>query len=567
VPTLHYANKNIDQLMKKQIIIITATIVSLLTITSCKKSFLDEKVESNFTSATLRDSLSFEAAIVGIQSQYGLWHSMIQVAAGGGQGWLTVWHVGTDVAFIKSKTDGESWSFPYINYEKLSSTDPAALFTWRWAYNLINNCNVVISQVDNASMGQANKNSIKAEAMFYRAYAYNTLATLFGKVPIIPTPLTGPKTDFVRAPLAEVNNLIISDLTFAKANLPSIGNVKTNGAGKMYSRPNRAMPSQLLAEVYLRTGDNAKAEQEAEAVINSGDFSLITSRYGIRSGQPGDPFSDMFIYGNQRRSQGNREAIWVHEVENTSSVTGGTGPTSSTILPEYIIGASQYRRVWVSAYFRQTGMLLADSLGGRGIARQALTYWVLNNLYGPNDMRNSQYNIRRRFWYNDPAKPATYGKEIIPTTPGLDTFAVIVPYTTKWNNFDPNNTVGQASIKDIIVMRLGETYLLKAEAQFKQGNLAGAATTLNILRARANASPITAADVTMDFILDERARELLAEENRRMTLMRTGTLVQRVQGRGINITNISSTNLLLPIPLNEIQLNKDAVLEQNPGYN
>jgi hypothetical protein len=121
-------------------------------------------------------------------------------------------------------------------------------------------------------------------------------------------------------------------------------------------------------------------------------------------------------------------------------------------------------------------------------------------------------------------------------------------------------------IKDIIVMRLGETYLLKAEAQFKQSNTGGAATTINIIRARAGAAPITAADVTMDFILDERVRELVAEENRRMTLIRTGTLVTRVVGRGQKITNIAAKHLLLPIPKSEIDLNKDALLEQNPGY-
>src|SRR5665213_3518580 len=115
-------------------------------------------------------------------------------------------------------------------------------------------------------------------------------------------------------------------------------------------------------------------------------------------------------------------------------------------------------------------------------------------------------------------------------------------------------------------MRLGETYLLRAEAQFKQGKLSDAATSLNIVRARANAAPITASDVTMDFILDERARELVAEENRRMTLMRTGTLVTRVVNRGEGITGLTEKNLLLPIPLSEIQINKDAVLEQNPGY-
>jgi hypothetical protein len=159
-----------------------------------------------------------------------------------------------------------------------------------------------------------------------------------------------------------------------------------------------------------------------------------------------------------------------------------------------------------------------------------------------------------------------YGQQVNPNAAGVDTNRLIVPQITKWNQYDPNDAFGFAMIKDIIVMRLGETYLLKAEAQFKQGNTGGAASTLNILRARAGAAAISSSDVTIDFILDERARELIGEENRRMTLMRTGTLVNRVAGRGLKITGIASKHLLLPIPLSEIQLNKDAVLEQNPGY-
>ena len=126
---------------------------------------------------------------------------------------------------------------------------------------------------------------------------------------------------------------------------------------------------------------------------------------------------------------------------------------------------------------------------------------------------------------------------------------------------------GFAMIKDIIVMRLGETYLLLAEAQFKQGKLNEAATTLTTLRARSNASAVTSGQVTLDFILDERARELVGEENRRLTLMRTGKLVERATAlNGDKITGLASKHLLLPIPQSEINLNKDVKLEQNKDY-
>lgn len=546
--------------MKKYLII---SIVFFAVLTSCKKTFLDEKVYSSFTPEALSDSLSYEAAITGIQSQYALWHTL-GFDNVNSQGFLCAWQMGTDVAYNKAPADLDPFAVPYTNYENLTSTDPAVLFAWKWAYNLINNCNVVITTVDNAPMGQANKNSLKAEASYFRAVAYNTLATLFGRVPVVTVPLTGPKTDFVRAPLTDVNNLIIADLTFAKTNLPGINNVKLFQAKRLFARPNKSMASQLLAETYLRTNQNNLAEAECDAVINSGDFNLTTARYGARASQPGDAFSDMFIYGNQRKSQGNREAIWVVEIENPNTVIGGAGMVTSVVFPGHQFAAPQHRRVWGNRYHQQSGMLLCDSLGGRGISRMALTYFALNN-YGANDMRNSQYNIKRTYYYNNPAS-ALFGQQVNPNAAGVDTNRFIVPQTTKWNQFDPNDAFGFPMIKDIIVMRLGETYLLKAEAQLKQSNTGGAAATLNILRARAGAAAISSSDVTMDFILDERARELIAEENRRMTLMRTGTLVNRVVGRGLKITGLSAKHLLLPIPKSEIDLNKDAVLEQNTGY-
>jgi hypothetical protein len=155
---------------------------------------------------------------------------------------------------------------------------------------------------------------------------------------------------------------------------------------------------------------------------------------------------------------------------------------------------------------------------------------------------------------------------------GSDTIFRICPCIMKYGQFNPLDEFGYDMIKDLILMRYGETYLLLAEAQFKQGNLTGAAASINVIRGRANATPITSANVTMDFILDERARELIGEENRRMTLMRTGTLVDRAtrlntepNSRNL-LNNLTAKNLLMPIPQAEIDLNKDAKLEQNPGY-
>ena len=155
---------------------------------------------------------------------------------------------------------------------------------------------------------------------------------------------------------------------------------------------------------------------------------------------------------------------------------------------------------------------------------------------------------------------------------------------TKWGGYDATDDFGYALVKDWPMMRLGETYLLRAEARMRQGNAQGAADDINVLRDRAfkeyrllapDAGKVAASEIDIDFILDERVRELISEENRRMTLVRTNKLADRIKLNGDVepyapsnkvITGFQNYNSLLPIPLTEIQLNKDAELTQNPGY-
>jgi hypothetical protein len=541
--------------MKKYLKIFIPLTILGASVTSCNKSFLDENPPSSYTPGSITDSLGFRAALVGIYNNYS---NLLTYS--NSQGWLSVWQVGTDVANATNNQEGIE--IPFYNYGQLTSTSGAVSVMWSKQYVLINLANTIIAAVESEAVkgvSEAGKKAISAEAKFFRAQAYNTLVTLYGDVPLVTAPVTGPKTDYTRTPVAQVDKLIEEDLLFAGTYLPDVPAV---GAAPT-SRANKYMAMQLLAEAYLRMGKNAEAEAQAQAIINSGKFSLITSRFGTHASSPGDYYNDQFWYGSQRRKQGNSETIWTLEQENPTVLVGGNTDNS------------QHRRVWGAAYHNINGMLIADSLGGRALGRLRLSNWVLYNLYEEGDIRNSEWNIRRRYYYNDPSKP-TYGKPV-PFT-GPDTLYFLAPHTTKWYQFDPKDEFGYAMIKDFILMRLGETYLLLAEAQFKQGKLQQAADAINVLRQRAFGAnypakgKVDASQITLDFILDERARELIGEENRRMTLMRTKTLVERATRLNSGdaqrpITGLSNTNLLLPIPLTEIQLNKDAVLEQNPGYN
>lgn len=555
--------------MKKYIIALVFAVMGGSVITSCSDSFLKEHVQAALDpAATMVSPAGFDAFVVGLHKQYYTFHTKDDT-----QGWLSVWQAGTDIAWVPLP-QAQGIEKPYYNYELLSSTDAAASFAWTWAYKLIKNANIIIDRAEDPAMTTMTleqRAPYAAEAHFFRGLAYEFLVTAFGDVPVITQPQTTPKTDFDRTPVSEVNKLIEDDLTFAIANLPDPDKVVTSG------RICDAAARQLLAQAYLRMGRAADAEAQCQAIIASNKFKLITVRYGKTLSSPGDPFSDMFRVGNMRRTQGNTEGIWIFEVDNAQFDLLGANT-----------GSPQQRRVWGGGYYAIPGMALADSLGGRGISRLRLNNWVLYGLYPAGDMRNSSNNIKRKFWYNDvayngsdPAHPNLFGQPATPKPSGqrplyADTMYVMHPYTLKWGQFDIRDTFGYGMWKDLPLMRLGETYLLLAEAQFKQGRPGDAATSINMLRTRAHAPQVVAGDITLDFILDERVRELVGEENRRLTLMRTGTLLDRVALHNppvsgnpvsINITNLTPQKAqFLPIPQSEINLNKDAVLQQNPGY-
>jgi len=149
---------------------------------------------------------------------------------------------------------------------------------------------------------------------------------------------------------------------------------------------------------------------------------------------------------------------------------------------------------------------------------------------------------------------------------------VIFPSLNKWiDNTRPNrqHTQGQ---RDFILMRLADAYLIRAEANLKQGNAAQAAEDLNIVRKRGawegqeDAMEITAADVDIDFILDERARELVGEGHRWFDLVRTNKLIERVKAHNLDaMNNIQPYHVLRPIPLDQIDRTEGGY-PQNSGY-
>lgn len=528
----------------------------VLTLGSCEKDLLVEKPLDIITPDNLYvNKAGFESGL------YGIYNLIRQERAGtdGGNNNLTLVpaFVGVDNGFGMFVGGG--------SYEQLFNefgilvipTNGSIRQTWEYMYKVVNAANTVIGRAENPAINwtPAEKNQIVGEARLMRAWAYRHLTFLWGDVPLNLVESTGAtiRTDFDRTPVAEVRRQMEADLLFAEANMAEVA---ANAA-----RMPRAVATHYLAELYLTTGENQKAKDKAQSLVQNPLYKLITARYGVRANQPGTPFTDMFLDGNSNRREGNTEAIWV--LQNEYQSLGG----DNNIMRRWWV--NRYETISVSG--KRPIAVTADN-GGRGLGRFGITRFGLN-LYGPTDDRGSYHTIRQFWIMNNPASLPT-GAKLGDTVRTTRTVAETLnnpnwPSTRKWDWAPtiPEDVQNGTGYNDQIYLRLGETYLLLAEAQFKLGDLAGAATTINALRARAQATPITAASVTLDFILDERSRELITEEHRRYTLLRTDKWAERTtKYNAITKNKITDRDKLLPIPQSVIDANISKPMPQNPGY-
>lgn len=478
----------------------------------------------------------------------------------------------------------------HTNY--LVPTNSDVLLHWRSWYKIVSNANTIITRVSNSSLTDEEKILVAAEAKFFRAFAYRFLVYLWGGVPLVTEEITAPKTDFARASKTEVLEQIISDATEAANNLPPINQV-TDG------KVSNLVAQQLLAETYIALERYDEAIAAASAVIDDPNTDLMQNRFGsmaaqnpqdelLKFTQPGDVYWDLFRVGNQNRSSGNREALWViqYELDIPGGVLASAGGYAHMHTLERVAGPAS----WLTLRDPDgeegvIGVPMSDyNTGGAGVSLMMNTDFFLYDLWESdwdNDIRNAPHNIVRDLVYTNPAS-TWYGKSAVEnpgstlieqpwrwyphpskvTTPGQHPDGV---YEDKGLG-TIKNTAG-ALYRDRYMMRLAETYLLRAEAYLGKGDQQGAADNINEVRRRAEATPVEPGDVTLDYILDERARELVYEEHRRITLHRTGKLVERVRKyNAVNQDEIQDFHQLWPIPYSEIEANKDALLEQNPGY-
>lgn len=526
----------------------------VLVLAGCSKSLLEEDSPSIITADNLLvNKAGFDAAINGLYdearrfqsgSTYGSANALISLSA----------VIGVDNAYANYRSPTED---PFNNW-KADNNAAVDLYSqeWAWLYETINAANTIIDRSENPDIDwtDAQKNVILAEARCIRAWCYRHLTFLWGDVPLTLHESDGSNiiTDWERTPVAEVRNVMEEDWLFAEQYLPETST--SNG------RLIKGVAQHYLAELYLATNQPDKARTEALKVTQNTNYKLVTARYGVNATGGGSVFTDMFLPGNSNRSEGNTEALWIFQ--NELNVIGGEG---NSIM----------RRYWVNRYYSlrvggKNPIAVAEENGGRGIGRLSPTRFALD-LYPAGDDRGSEYSWRFYWIINNPAGiPAGYhlGDTIFLTRNANEKLSnPDWPNTTKWDYVNPADVNGDRQYNDLIYLRAADTYLLLAEAEMKLNNPQGAADAINALRARAHAPLIDASAINLNFILDERSRELFSEEERRYTLRRTGTWFDRTKlYNKIAGPNVALRDTLLPIPQDVIDANITSPMRQNDGY-
>lgn len=507
----------------------------------------------------------------------------LQTAVNAGYSYLRTFY-GTElggnlsVAGTDEFTAGADADRDYNTYSSnLSPTKGNLATVWSNCYIAINTCNAVINRAPEINgMDETLKTTRVAEARFLRAQYYFLLVQLFGPVHLNLEETVGVVTAASRAPVATIYSTIIDDLNFAVANLPV--------TSTDYGRAIKPAAQHLLAKVYLtragidgNTDDYAKAAELAKSVITGYSFKLL------------DDFADVFAQGTGEK---NNEVIFSVQYSNNILLNGD---------------GNQAHLFFLFSYDTFSGMQ-RDLANGRGYKRFKPTSFNLTTLYDHQLDTRWDKTFKRVYLCNKAGNYTINGHSVAMKLGDTAIYFPDVELTAaqiakkNYNVYPPSKVTETAyptltkfldplrpdastipGIRDFILFRLADTYLIAAEGLMMSGHSDEALTYINTVRRRAakkgntdaetaanrKAMEITAAQLNLDFILDERARELNGEHQRWFDLVRTKQLVTRVKKYNtLGAPNIKDYHMLRPIPQTQIDRTDGGLnsFSQNPGY-
>ena len=497
---------------------------------------------------------------------------------------------------------------------------------WGNSWTSINLANAVVQFTPGVAMDTATKISVMAQARFLRGLYYFNLVQQFGAVPLDLGSgelvfNVKPFQGFNRLPTADLfvkdYQVIIADLSYAAQNLPD---QRPLTAFKL----SKGAALHMLARAYLFRGYSAaKVGTDFDSAYTVA-MSLINnqSKYGT-SLLP--DYGDIFKEGNEY----NAEILYSveripgdqndNEVLNPTSFDPKTNIEGNMFTANYQNnydiprGSGKFPCDRVVKYMRPLRQLVPlpyvyniafiDKYNDSRYDNTFRTVWTATN---NNCSALAGINSGDTCYFLAPYKG--YGDSL--RALGTKKYAIINPdsfYIAKSSKislypslkkYDDNKRTGVSdySGRPTSVCRLGDTYLLAAEAAIEAGHPGDALPLITTLRTRAAYragipdlaarqammmmrntgtpeapvwAPITAADMTQTFIMEERTRELFGENVRWPDLACRGLLASRVQAYNpLGGPNVKATNALRPIPQTQLDAmtDPDKIKYQNPGY-
>ncbi|TXK33292.1 RagB/SusD family nutrient uptake outer membrane protein [Pontibacter qinzhouensis] len=551
--------------------------VTLLSAVSCE-SFLDEKNVSGLTSD------NYYGTTEGIESLVNSLYTPMRFWYGKEDG-IALTELGTDIF-----TRGSGMENPPVALynSDLSGANVPINFYWTRFYAALNATNAAVARIPASPLPASQKLIREGEAKFLRAFYLWHIVETWGGVHLATEETIGVQTIANRTSVDAFYTQILEDLTFATENLPV--------TSAQYGRVTKPAAEAFMARMYLYRGNYAEASRLAKKVINEYNFTLVPS------------YAQLWDVNNTRNS----EAIWI--VNFTADLIlnrefdGLTSSPSDDILLRD--GGNNAHLFFLMTYDQLPGMQ-RDIRYGRPFSRFMPTAYFLDLF---DESKDARFNTTfETVWYaNNPGTftvTNTDGTQRNVTFQAGDT-AILAskyvvpnavknarPYTIidRSRTYDANGaprvrdrymslkkfldparqTISQQQgRRDAFVIRLAEMHLIAAEADMMLGDASGGVTYMNAVRRRAalpgqeTAMEITADQLTIDFILDERAREFGGEQQRWFDLKRTNKLVERVRAHNPDAApNIQSFHAVRPIPQAQLDvITNPGEFFQNEGY-
>lgn len=386
-----------------------------------------------------------------------------------------------------------------------------------------------------------------AEARFLRAFAYYNLIDLYGNIPLVTAISTELPEQNTRT---EIFSFIESELTEIETSL------KESGANE-YGRVDRVAAWALLSKLYLNAETWIGEAKYTEAITYSNK--TINSTYALNTTDAngnGSAYDELFLADNDSNGAQNEFIFALNFDGNQSRTYGGT-----TFLVNGSIGGSM----------KPSDYGVGESWAGTRTTKALVEKFATSITNSDENGNPIEWADSRAMFYTD---GQSYEINTIANT-FTDGYAI-----TKFKNVDSKGNAGsdeggQFTDTDLPIIRVAEIYLNYVEAVVRGGSggdLNTATNYINQIRARAfgnNSNNVSSSNLTLDFLLDERARELYWEGQRRTDLVRfgyftSGSYLWPFKGGAKNGTAVEDYRNLFPLPSNIVLINTN--LTQNPGY-